>query len=301
MAFKILAIDGGGIRGLYPAYILMKMQKEMSLDYQKSFDLITGTSTGSIIAASLAIGYPIEEVVALYESEGGKIFKSNKFSVKGIYKSLYNNEYLKSKLRKVFGDKKLSELTTKLIIPSTDISNGCVHVFKSGYSPDFVRDKEVKLRDAVLASCSAPMFFDPVKVNEYLLTDGGVWANNPSLVAVVEALSRFEKDLSKIKLLSLGTGISKSLYNINKAESRKWGIATGWKRQELIELILNLQSQTAANIVRLLLPPSNYLRINFESETKMPLDKVGFISTIKTRADKDFSHKYQEIKNFLQD
>lgn len=301
MVFKILAIDGGGIRGLYPAYILMKMQKEMSLDYQKSFDLITGTSTGSIIAASLAIGYPIEEVVALYESEGDKIFKSNKLSVKGIYKSLYSNEYLKSKLREVFGNKKLSELTTKLIIPSTDISNGSVHVFKSGYSPDFVRDKEVKLRDAVLASCSAPMFFDPVKINEYLLTDGGVWANNPSLVAVVEALSRFEKDLSKIKLLSLGTGISKSLYDINKAENRKWGIATGWKKQELIELILNLQSQTAANIVKLLLPPSNYLRINFESETKMPLDKVDFISNLKTRADYDFSYKYQEIKNFLQD
>ncbi len=145
---RILAIDGGGIRGIYPAYILQRIQEEFDIKYSQYFDLIVGTSTGSIIAAALATDYPITDIVGLYEKRGKKIFKRKLLGWDGIFASRYSSKSIRKELVHAFGEKTLSDTKTRLIIPTTDIGNGCVHVVKSNYDPTFVRDPKRKIVDA---------------------------------------------------------------------------------------------------------------------------------------------------------
>lgn len=184
-----------------------------------------------------------------------------------------------------------------LILPATDIGNGGVHVFKSNYSKDFVRDHNIYVWEAVLASCSAPTFFDPVKVDKYALADGGLWANNPSLCATIDALHRLGTKLECIRVLALGTGHSRNQYSLKL--KRRWGLATGWKRKQFISFLLSLQSQSAHNYLRLLLKPDQLLRLEFESDNELPLDDINSVDSLISRADRLFTHEGQAIKNFL--
>lgn len=304
--FIILAIDGGGFRGLYAAHILKRIKDEFDIDWIRNFDLIAGTSTGSIIAAGLVSGIPISEIVVLYEKLGKTIFKKNCLSLKmGLFGSKFKNKMLDTALSEVFSEKKLGDFNHPLIIPSTDIGNGRVHVFKSSYDLGFYRDKNVLLKDAVLASCSAPTYFNPSEVGPYLLADGGMWANNPSLVAVIDAKKRLGIELADIKVLSIGTGISKSFYP--PADQVPfllklfwgWGFLARWKRSKFIDMLFNLQSESASNILGLLLMPDQVMRINFDSDQKLPLDDPDEKANLISRADLDFTHNSQKIKKFL--
>ncbi|PHV61935.1 CBASS cGAMP-activated phospholipase [Cyanobacterium aponinum] len=302
MTFKILAIDGGGIRGLYPGHILQRIHEEFKINFSEYFDLIIGTSTGSIIAGSLAIDYPIEKVVLLYEVEGEKIFSKNNFNLGGIYQSKYSKKHLERVLNKVFGNKTLSDVkkNTRLVIPATDIANGQVFVFKSPYLKEFVRDRNTKIADAILSSCSAPTFFDPNKIENYLLADGGLWANNPTLVGLTEAIGKLKLDQDDIKILSIGTGLGKQYYSIDHALNKKWGFINGWERTKLIESILNLQSISTENIVKFLVKEDNYLRLNFISDRKLDLDNTKTLESLKTKADHTFTYESEKIRQFLE-
>lgn len=200
-------------------------------------------------------------------------------------------------LKEVFGDKTLGDINHPLIIPSTDVGNGGVHVFKSSYSKDFTRDKSVLLRDAVLASCSAPTFFDPSKVDVYSLADGGLWANNPSLTAFVDAQKRLNINPLNIRILSLGTGHEKTFYGTNI--DKKWGLVNGWGAKQFINFILSLQSQSTQNYLQLLMDDQSLLRVNFESDKPLPLDDVSAVGDLLSKADLLFTHNTEKIKKLL--
>ncbi|MDR2706884.1 MAG: patatin-like phospholipase family protein [Planctomycetaceae bacterium] len=245
--FKILSIDGGGFRGVYAAHILKRIEETYKVSWTTDFDMITGTSTGSIIAAGLVCGMSAKEVVDKYETLGKTVFKKKLscrlWGIGGLLSqcySPYNANNLKKELENVFGNKKLGDYKFPLLIPATDIANGTVYVFKSQYDNNFVRDKEMRVADAVLASCSAPIYFDPQHVGDYLLADGGLWANNPALIATVEAKRRFAQPLENVQILSLGTGESRLSYSM-KPSCLGWGFLTRWNKSQLIEMILNLQ------------------------------------------------------------
>ncbi len=244
--FKILSIDGGGIRGVFPAYILECIQERLGVNVFDHFDMFAGTSTGSIVAAGIACKKEPSDIVTLYQKHGAYIFSQKLKSwwpsrVKQGVHSKYENKNLKSVLHNEFGDAKLGDVEKPLLIPATDIGHGGVHVFKSSYSRGFTRDKNVAVKQAVLASCSAPAFFDPVKVDKYLLADGGVWANNPALAAVIDAQYRLGIDVKDIRILSLGTGHSRTAYGTDG--KKDWGLLTGWKNVEFISFLLSLQAQ----------------------------------------------------------
>lgn len=295
---RLLAIDGGGIRGIYASHVLERIQEEFELEFYRDFDLIAGTSTGSIIAAALAYDIPLAKVTKLYREQGPLIFSPRRWSLKGAVFPRYVSDPLRDALKNVFQDATLSDAKTRLIIPATDIGNGGVHVFKSNYDDGFVRDRKVKVVDAVLASCSAPSYFAPARVGPYQLSDGGLWANNPSLVAVTEALSRLGAERSQIRLLSVGTGIGKNYYPVTNSR-RHWGFVTGWGMLKFISMLMNLQSATASNVVQLLLEKHQALRINFESDTPLPLDDVRIIDDLISKADKDFTHNSAAIRSLL--
>ncbi|HPL15908.1 MAG TPA: CBASS cGAMP-activated phospholipase [Spirochaetota bacterium] len=298
-SFLILSIDGGGIRGIYPAYILKRIQDEYKISFNSHFDLIIGTSTGSIIAALLAVGISAVEITKFYENEGYKIFKKAKRSFMGFYKSKYDNLFFKSLLSEKLGNLTLGDITkTKLLIPSTDISNGTIHVLKSSYSKDFVRDNKVLLSEAILASCSAPLYFNPSFIDVYLLADGGLWANNPSLVGYTEAITRLNINPVNVKVFSIGTGIGKKYYDPAKI-NMKWGFLNGWHGSKLIDMILNLQSINVDNTLELILK-NKYYRINFEENSELTLDDISIIPTLKSKADIDFTHNSKSVRSFLE-
>jgi patatin-like phospholipase/acyl hydrolase len=298
MALRILAIDGGGIRGYFAVHVLERIQQEHGVRFAHTFDLICGTSTGAIIAAALATEYPLENVKKLYEDRGSHIFQRATGSIGGLLRAKYDIARLRSELLEVFGDRMLTQTVARLLIPATDIGNGQVHVFKSAYSGDFVRDKNVRIADAVLASCAAPTYFAPAYVDPYLLADGGLWANNPALVGYVEAITRLGASPSDVRLLSIGAGAGEKYYRIGDS-GRQWGVMTGWGVAGLIDVILNLQSKNADNMLGLLLPDTQYLRINFSRDHKLSLDDVESLPELRSIADRLFTENTAAIRKLL--
>ena len=309
--FKILSVDGGGIRGIFSAHILKRIEDEYNIKLKDHFDLIAGTSTGAIIAGSVACGIDLGEVVNLYKNKGKDIFpKSWIYKIPVLKKlgefPLTSSKYDKKNLKKILDEKfkniKLGEVDKPLIIPSSDIANGKVFVFKSQYDKDFVRDKNTRVADAILCSCSAPIYFNPSETDNYLLADGGLWANNPSLISVIDAKRRLGINFSDIKIFSIGTGLYKPEYNmdVHKNKKKRWGAINGWKGLKLLDLIMSLQAQSVHNYLSLLLKPEQIKRLSFESEQPLPLDETTCVDKFLSKADSMFTYEATKIKEFLE-
>ncbi len=304
-AFKILAIDGGGVRGAFAAQILKRIKEKLGKDISKEFDIIAGTSTGAIVAAGMAIDYPPQKMLNLYRVGGKKIFRQsysgflNLNNWKALFRSKYEIASLKEALQEMYGDILLSQAKTDLIILASDIISGNPFIFKSKHEQYFALNNDIKLVDAVLASCSVPIFFDPALIKGYLLVDGCLWANNPSLVALMEAMGKnFNQDKENIKIFSLGTGINKNCYDA--AEYPKhWG-ASQWGVR-LIGSMMNLQSTSINNAVRLILNnDEQLLRIDFDMNPSIALDDPDVVDSLIAIADEEFSINFERIKNFFE-
>ena len=285
-AFNVLALDGGGARGIYSAQILACIEQLNGAPVREHFDLIAGTSTGAIIAGAAAVGIPMARVVELFEDELPRIFRKRRLGSFHI-RSKYSRRPLEQVVQSCVSGLTLGEVSTPLMILGSDISTGGVHVFKSRYLKDlgepYVRDANVILSDAILASCAAPTFFDPVSVGDFLLADGGLWGNNPSIMALTESVSKFGRSVEQVRILSIGTGHSVNLYSQN----RLWGLITGWGREKLVSYVLRLQSDASANMAKLLLA-DRYLRIDPEIEA-WDLDDIQHLDNLKALATRDFT------------
>lgn len=290
--FHILALDGGGARGIYPAQMLASIEQAMGAPVKGSFDLIAGTSTGSIIAGAAAVGIPMTQIVDLFKSETAHIFRKRRLGSFHV-RSKYALHPLEQVVRKHVSRMTLGEITTPLMITSSDISTGGAHVFKSRYLQDlgepYVRDADIVLGDAILASCAAPTYFDPIPVGDLLLADGGLWANNPSIIALTEAVSKFGRHVEQVHILSIGTGHSVNLYR----KSRRWGLITGWGHRKLVGYVFGLQSQASANMAKLLLA-DRYLRLDPEIEP-WDLDDTEHLDNLSALAVRDFTYHSQAI------
>ena len=295
-AFHILALDGGGARGIYPAQVLANVEREFQTRIGECFDLIVGTSTGSIISGAAAVGIPMAEIVRLFKEEAPRVFGKKRIGA-FFFRSKYSRLPLEQVIKECVPDITLGQIAKPLMITGSDISTGGVHVFKSRYLEDlqapYVRDSQVLLSDAILSSCAAPTFFDPVPVGDLLLADGGLWANNPSIIALTEAVSKFRRPVEQVRILSIGTGRSANLYS----QSRSWGFFTGWRRQKLVSYVLRLQSQASENMAKLLLPGS-YLRLDPEIND-WDLDDVEHLDELKSLAARDFTLRGEEVKTYL--
>lgn len=295
--FRILSIDGGGVRGVYPAHFLALFTAKYG-SLTNIFDLIIGTSTGAIVASAAAMNEPMTEVVSMYESRAGEIFAKKRFALKGILRSKYRSAPIEHVLRQLFEDKTMADVPGRLIPALHRSLEWKRFVIKSPYLGSFVRDSDIRLVDAVRASCAAPLYFDPVRVKEYLLADGGLWENNPSIIAYTEAVGKLGVSRDDVRILSLGTGTGQQYYDPG-ARPWSWGLSTGWKRTQLIDTILNLQSTVSTNMTTLLLQ-GLYRRVSFEESCPLPLDDVSSIPRLKAKAGQAFTYQHDSIKAFLQ-
>ena len=294
--FHILALDGGGTRGIYTAQLMAKIEQTFQTDIRTCFNLIAGTSTGSIIAGAAVSGTPMQDIVELFETETPHIFRKRWYR-SPLFLSKYPSQKLAQILAAHLPATPLGEIETPLMITSSEITKSEVQIFRSSYTGKVGEsnpsDIGIGLRDAILASCAAPTFFAPKSVHNALLADGGLWANNPSTVAFTEALSVFGKEASEVRMLSIGTGHSVNMYR----HRRGWGFITGWGGAKLTSYVMTLQSQASANMVKLLLK-QNYLRINPEIDF-WELDTLTQLDNLESLAERDFKKNAKEIEAFL--
>ena len=267
--FRILSLDGGGIRGIFPATILAELESRFtgSRRIGEFFDLIAGTSTGGILALGLGKGMSASELRDLYVLRGNEIFPEPQRSLRGRIKSAfrwsrhwflyhYDREAIAQILAEKLEDRLYGDSLNRLCIPAFDGKNSEVFVFKTPHHPDYKFDRFEKMTTVGLATSAAPTYFQPLKHGGYNLVDGGVWANNPVMLAVIEALTCFEIAPDQIDVLSLGCG--EDPYVVSDAQ---YGLGGKFFWSDAIFAAMRLQSMAATNQARLLLGPPSVVRI----------------------------------------
>lgn len=224
--FQILALDGGGIKGLFSAAVLAFLEEDLNINITNHFDLITGTSTGGIIALCLGIGIRPREIVEFYVLNGPAIFKRDCFSeIRHLFSNKYKAAPLEIALKECFGDKKLADSHKRLVIPSYNIGENSVYLFKTPHHERLRRDYKVPMWKVARATSAAPTYFPTFRdIDNVRLVDGGVWANNPSIVGITEAVSLLGIPLDQIYIFNLGTTDEVKSYpaNLDNGGCIKW-------------------------------------------------------------------------------
>jgi hypothetical protein len=195
---KVLAIDGGGIRGLIPALVLAEIESRTGRPIATLFDLVAGTSTGAILACALTRPEPMsaQRAADVYVEEGPQIFHASLVkritSVGGLADERYDSRGLVESLKRHLGDARLAQATVGVLVTTYDLEARQALLLR--------RDDDISMVDAAHASSAAPTYFEPVRVGARTLIDGGVFAISPAALAYAEAGGAVDV------LASLGTG-----------------------------------------------------------------------------------------------
>jgi patatin-like phospholipase/acyl hydrolase len=264
---RILSIDGGGIRGILPGIILTRLEKKLqektaddNLRLSDMFDFMAGTSTGGILALAYLIPdengvtkFTDQEAVNLYLDRGDEIFDASHWqkikSGKGILDEKYDAKELEEALEDNFKETEFNELLKPCIISSYDIRNVKPHFFKQHKSKNEIYNFKVK--DIARATSAAPTYFETARIKNDLgtpfpLIDGGVFVNNPALVAYSEVRNMELENIDEspmakdMMIVSIGTGSTSKQYEYKKVKD--WG-AVGWIKP-IIEIMMSGNSQT---------------------------------------------------------
>jgi uncharacterized protein len=269
---RILAIDGGGMRGLIPAVVLAEIERRSGRRTAELFDLIAGTSTGGILALGLtrpgeggAPAFTAADLIGFYESEGPEVFHRSLLkrveSVEGYVDERYDDSGLNAALRRYLDGTRLAEAVTEIFITAYEIERREAFFFRSSRArthPAY----DFAFVDAARATAAAPTYFEPARVRDtagagqYALIDGGVFALNPAMVAYAElaAAGRAgEIDL----VVSLGTGAHTRPLRFEDA--RGWG-QLEWARP-LVDVVFDGLAQTVDFELGRLLGPDRYVRL----------------------------------------
>jgi uncharacterized protein len=253
---RILCIDGGGIMGTLPASFLASLEEDLDRPIGEYFDLIAGTSTGGILAIGLALGIPARDLLDLYVRRGPHIFGQSGGAVanlvggawryvKHIFAPKHDANLLRAELVSVLGDKRIGDAKTRLVIPAWDADHRGVYIFKTAHHPRLKSDYKRLAVDAAMATAAAPSYYKRHRTAEDVgLLDGGVWANNPIALTVVEAISLLGWPASVLRVLSLGC--VNEVYMIGEAPG--WGGLAG----DVTRLFMDGQSRGALGMAKLL-------------------------------------------------
>jgi patatin-like phospholipase/acyl hydrolase len=246
--YRILSMDGGGVRGLITVILLQRLSRRLGSDdwlYQQ-VDLLAGTSTGGLIALAIANGIPLQTIRELYETKSAQIFADsfldNVKDVGKLFGAEHGNEFLRNELIALFGRLKLRDLPKSVLIPTFDLDNQKKSAEKRRWKPKLfnnIQDGDKARNELVyrvaLYTSAAPTFL-PV-VAGYI--DGGVYANNPSMCALAQSQDPHNvvpnPSLGEVVLLSIGTLST----NYIQGKNMDWGYAQWGRDDRLINLTLD--------------------------------------------------------------
>ncbi len=235
--FRILSIDGGGMRGIIPAMVLQEIERRTGRRIFELFDLIAGTSTGGLLALAITKPrhnggnqYSARDLVNLYEQNGRRIFTRSVWNqiraIGNVIEEKYPSKPLEDVLYEYFDDAMLSQALTSVLVTGYEIEERRPFFFKSHNARRKPVEDDCLTRDAARATSAAPTYFEPalVKVGSktQAIVDGGVFANNPAMCALVEAGCKFGQHPDDVFMVSLGTGeLTRPLPH---SEVKGWGL-----------------------------------------------------------------------------
>jgi len=272
ISFRILALDGGGLKGAFTAATLAAWEKHTGHRIVDHFDLIAGTSTGGILALGLGLGLSAQQMLDFYVQRGPVIFPITRFRsklqqvVKHLFSPKYSQVTLLRELKSAFyGDAKatlLRDSVCRLVIPSYHVVGGVSHQFRTPHHPDLTADARTEFAHAALATAAAPTFFSAAKiadmVGESSYLDGGVWANSPAMAAIIEAVCFLRIPLERVDVLSVGT--TEEPFTARKA-TRAGLVGWLWKKR-ILDLLMNVQQESSIRLARHLVSDPRFLRVN---------------------------------------
>lgn len=237
--YRILSLDGGGLRGIIPVLILKKIEEMTGKKIYELFDCIVGTSTGGIIAAGITATkdgktphLDLDTMYKLYTTEGNTIFPQpknfiQKFSkgINSVFNPKYSPDGLDKLLSQYFGELTIKDTLKPIIVTSYDLKSNEIIMFKTRNAQWSKERFDVKLKDVCRATSAAPTYLPSYEMKfdgkDRVLVDGGVYINNPVMAAVSDVIKNCDVKLSDIELISLGTGIhAKSL----GVKTEGWGL-----------------------------------------------------------------------------
>lgn len=323
--FKILSLDGGGIKGLYAAKLLAQIEKKTGKPIGEYFDMLCGTSTGGLLALGITRGIPCEQIARFYEEHGPLIFPYESWIMRKwrwisqVYLGTkYNNKKLKIALKELFGDyQTMKDANHLMCIPSFNITKGRPSVFKKPFG-HYHRDGRFTMMEVALATSAAPTYLPAVAIEGDQFIDGGIYNNNPSMIAYTEAMDHFigidkenvplDIQYSSISLLSIGLPsqpIGEKPFISSKRSFLKWkqklvGTAmtgsdyiTGYQVKKLVEL-------GGGCYYRLDPQPLSTDQLKHIDMDNTSLDSIQILTTYGQDQGDDYtSSKWKEIKYFF--
>jgi patatin-like phospholipase/acyl hydrolase len=309
---RVLSIDGGGIRGILPAGLLAEVERRAGKPVSALFDLLAGTSTGGILVLALAQpdasggrpAHPASEVVDFYNRLGSTIFSRPLWhrlaSAEGLLRSRYPDGPIESVLAQFFGDSRLKDAVAPVFVPSYELERRTPFFFRSTMAQTRA-DYDFPMHSVARSTSAAPTYFPPEQIGtpgterNYVLVDGGVFANNPGACAFVEAKVQFPA-ATDFTVVSLGTGAVKEPPLMKSAGD--WGAAQ-WVRPildtvldgvsstvdyQLSQLLPNRQDGTERYFrIQPVLPAANHAMDNAEKDNLDALNAIA-AQTIKERS-----------------
>ncbi|MGB7433210.1 MAG: CBASS cGAMP-activated phospholipase [Ahrensia sp.] len=215
---RILSIDGGGIKGTCPAAFLAALEEKLPKPVGSYFDLIAGTSTGGILAIGLGLGLSAKELHGLYIERGPEIFGESKDrrkvkswmlrrfrSARSFVSAKHDETALKRILDQTLQGKRIGDAKTRLLIPAWDADLRSCYIYKTAHHERLTTDYKRLASDAAMATAAAPTYFRRHKTSDSIgLLDGGVWGNNPTGTAAIEAITLLDWPRDSLRILSLG-------------------------------------------------------------------------------------------------
>lgn len=328
---RILSIDGGGIRGIIPALVLVELERILQ---QKSnnpkariadyFDLFAATSSGAILTSILLFPdesglkpkYSAKDAVDLYIIHGSKIFETNFLSKVladvGFISEKYTPKNMEAIFNDYFGETKISQLLKPCLITAYNIELRKAHFFRQHVARQKGDTKDFYVKDACRATSAAPSYFRPAEIfslsnTRYPLIDGGIVANDPILTAVIEAarLSETNNPADKI-ILSLGSGINSKAYQYDIMRSRA-AIRTV---PYLLDMMMSSSSEVNQFIIKQIFKANHrseyYLRINptnlssiDEKIDNASLKNISKLKALGERLATENSEDLERLVNYL--
>jgi patatin-like phospholipase/acyl hydrolase len=232
------------------------------------FDVIAGTSTGGIIALGLGLGLSATDILKLYLERGGLIFPNSDSGlgkVKQVFSTRYDAAVLERELQHLLAERLFGEAQTRLVIPAFNHDTE-PHIFKTDHHPDFKKDCRERAVTVARATSAAPSYLDGLEDAGRWFWDGGLFANNPVMMALVDMMACYEVPRENIQIVSLGCAAVRPKLTKKHLSSGKWG----WR--SAVEVTSALQSHDALGQAGLLIGRQNLIRIDAELREPIELD-----------------------------
>ena len=274
--FKILALSGGGVRGLFTCEVIVKLEELRGVRFIDHFDLICGTSIGGIVALGLAAGIEPIVIARKLRDHSGEIFpdRSQIFGVPSFIRNVFTSNYdvqpLKILLTDIFKDRCMKDLKTRVLIPAVNYTTGEPKVFKTPHLAKYYNDRNVSLVDVALATSAAPTYFPIHEIDDQRFVDGGLIGNSPVYFGLHEAIYFLGVDPEKLSALSIGTMGTKKTSDHRKKLNQ--GLFH-WSKSS-IELTLSASESLHQYWVSHILSEENFMVL----DEKLTNDQAQYIS-----------------------